>query len=82
MQKITYNLIHRPSPIVNSVCPGFVKTDIARGFSFQFLLQFFLWMKALPTDVGARSLVLLGATAPGLHGQFRQPYFTEEKYKR
>lgn len=70
----------RPSPIINSVCPGFVKTDIARGFSIQLLIQFFFWMKAVPVDVGANSLVLLGTTTPEQHGKFFRPYYTDEEY--
>ena len=62
---------------MNSVCPGFVKTDIGRGFSLQLILQFFYWMKENPTDVGANTLVLLAATTPEQHGQFRRPYFTD-----
>lgn len=73
---------NRPSPIVSSVCPGFVKTDIGRGYSFQLFLQFFFWMKAMPTDVGAKALVMLGTTTPEQHGQFRRPYLTDEQYEK
>ena len=76
------NVFDRLSPIVNSVCPGFVKTDIARTFSMQFILQIFYWMKATPTDFGANTLVLLGTTTPEQHGEFHRPYFTDEQYAK
>jgi hypothetical protein len=67
---------------VNSVCPGFLKTDIARTFSMQFVLHFFYWMKAIPTYVSANTLVLLGTTTPEQHGEFHRPYFTDEQYAK
>jgi hypothetical protein len=67
---------------VNSVCPGFLNTDIAQTFSIQFVLHFFYWMKTIPTDVSADTLVSLGTTTPEQHGEFHRPYFTDEQYAK
>ena len=72
-----------PSPIVNSVCPGLVKTDISRGFKnkgliFKWIEGIFMWWKANPAAEGAKALVV--ATTTDDHGKFQRPYLTDEEY--
>jgi hypothetical protein len=71
------------SPIVNSVCPGLIKTDISRGFKnkgliFKWIEGLFMWWKAMPPSEGAKALVV--ATTTDDHGTFRRPYLTNEQY--
>lgn len=40
-----------------------------------------LALKAVPADVGARSLILAAKTTSEEHGTFRRPYLTDEEYE-
>jgi len=80
-------LIIRPNPIINAVCPGFIKTNIGhtyaeRGIVYKLLLAIFNALKAAPSDVGARSLVLAATTKEEEHGTFRRPYMTDDEYAK
>ncbi|KAF8850073.1 NAD(P)-binding protein [Acephala macrosclerotiorum] len=77
------------SPVVNSVCPGIVHTGIARSFGGGGLVQSYIaWaymsvaLKAVPADVGSRSLVVAGKMGPEEHGKFHRPYLTDEEYAK
>ncbi|KUJ06422.1 NAD(P)-binding protein [Mollisia scopiformis] len=77
------------SPIVNTVCPGIVQTGIARSFGggvwgMQCVAKAYmaLALKAVPADVGARSLVVAAKTTPEQHGTFRRPYLTDDEYEK
>ncbi|KAH7355449.1 hypothetical protein BKA65DRAFT_498436 [Rhexocercosporidium sp. MPI-PUGE-AT-0058] len=74
-----------PSPIVNIVCPGMIRTNIARdfankGFFFKIVEAVLMFFITNPADVGARSLVLIATTTPDQHGTFRNPMLTKEEY--
>ncbi len=69
---------YRPDPIVNSVCPGYIRTNIAHAFGEKNpfmtpIIALFFFLKCNPADVGARSLVKLGNTAIEEHGKFKTP---------
>ncbi|KAK0119363.1 hypothetical protein ONS95_010815 [Cadophora gregata] len=75
----------RPSPIINIVCPGMIRTNIARdfankGFFNKLVAMLFMYIRCNPADVGARSLVLMGITKEEEHGTFRNPMLTREEY--
>tara|TARA_R110002060_G_scaffold22499_3_gene30488 strand:- start:328 stop:915 length:588 start_codon:yes stop_codon:yes gene_type:complete len=77
--------ISSPSPIVNIVCPGMIRTNIARGFAnkgtfFKLIEALFMYIRCNPADVGARSLVLMGTTTKEEHGTFRNPMLSREEY--
>jgi hypothetical protein len=77
----------RPSPIVNSVCPGMIKTNITRDFTkdslfFTMVEKVFMWIKAAPVERGGKSLVLATTTNEAQHGMFLRPYMTDEEYDK
>jgi hypothetical protein len=87
LQLVTTKLTNSPSPIINTVCPGLIKTNIARSFAekrffYKLATHLFLWLKANPADVGAKSLVLVATTTPEQHGMFRRPYMTDKEYAK
>lgn len=73
-----------PSPVVNSVCPGIVKTGIIRAFEakglfYKLVANFIMWWQgALPAEEGAKSLVVTSLSDK--HGKFRRPWGTDEEY--
>ncbi len=73
-----------PSPIVNTVCPGPVQTDLARQFASKGIFHraaIAAWnLKCLTPEVGARALVLASATSPAEHGKFIRSYMTDAEY--
>ncbi|KAG4437048.1 hypothetical protein IFR05_007462 [Cadophora sp. M221] len=74
-----------PSPIVNIVCPGMIRTNIARDFAskgifFKIAEAVIMSIICNPVDVGARSLVLIATTTPDQHGTFRNPMLTKDEY--
>ncbi|KAH7411510.1 hypothetical protein BKA64DRAFT_663616 [Cadophora sp. MPI-SDFR-AT-0126] len=74
-----------PSPIINIVCPGMIRTNIARGFAnkgplYKLIEAAFMFIRCNPADVGARSLVLMGDTTKEEHGTFRNPMLSREEY--
>lgn len=76
----------KPDPIVNSVCPGRIRSNIGHAFAERNpllvpVLKLWLWIGSNPTDVGARSLVKLGATKPEEHGKFKTPTMPVEELK-
>jgi hypothetical protein len=78
-------LFPSPSPIVNVVCPGRVSSNLPRDFAAKSILHrglVAIWKNftTLPTDVGARQLVLVGTTSPAEHGKFIRPYMTDAEY--
>jgi hypothetical protein len=74
-----------PSPIVNIVCPGRVSSNLARDVAAKSIIHRglvagFKYFATLPTDVGARQLVLAATTSPAEHGKFIRPYYTDAEY--
>jgi len=75
-----------PDPIVNCVCPGTIKTNIAHGFVdtkgalMAPIIWIWMWLKASPAVEGTKSLVNIGAMGPESHGLFKRPYMTDEEY--
>ncbi|KAH8811768.1 hypothetical protein F5884DRAFT_289417 [Xylogone sp. PMI_703] len=76
----------RPQVIVNPVCPGLVKSDLARGHKTSFLMSLavdaFLNIVPKTTEGGARSIVLAAVTAPSETGKNIRHYGTEEEYNQ
>jgi hypothetical protein len=86
LSAFSLTLSSSPSPIINVVCPGRVSTSLARDFAAKSILHQGLvaaWkaLVTLPTDVGARQLVLAGTTPPVEHGKFIRPYMTDAEYE-
>ena len=80
-------LICSPSPIVNVVCPGPVKSDLARQLTEKGILQGIMvriWftVKCLSTDVGARALVMAAKTITEENGKFVRFYMTDAEYEK
>lgn len=62
-----------------------IRTNIARGFAskgfiYKMVETIFMFIRANPADVGARSLVLIATTTPEEHGTFRNPMLTRVEY--
>ncbi|KAH9209149.1 hypothetical protein DL95DRAFT_467086 [Leptodontidium sp. 2 PMI_412] len=73
------------SPIFNIVCPGMIRTNIARDFAsksffFKIVEAVFMSILSNPADVGARSLVLIASTTLDQHGTFRNPILMKDEY--
>ncbi|TAQ84760.1 hypothetical protein B7494_g6919 [Chlorociboria aeruginascens] len=71
-----------PDVIVNSMCPGFVKSDLGRQYKTGFLMSaaFDAFMSTVPksTEGGARTLVLAALTKPEENGKYITHY---QKYE-
>ncbi|KAI9692845.1 MAG: hypothetical protein M1822_004839 [Bathelium mastoideum] len=73
--------------LVNSVCPGLVKTDIGRaiaGQSWYMQIIVYLYMAILgkSPDFGARFYVAAACRSKKEHGQFANPWLTREQYTK
>lgn len=76
-----------PRPIVNSVCPGLVRTDVSRELTAKSIVHrsvtnLLLWFKGLAPEEGAKSLVLLGKMLEKDHGKFTCTYLSDEEYPK
>ncbi|KAL3422437.1 short-chain dehydrogenase [Phlyctema vagabunda] len=75
-----------PQVIVNTICPGLVKSDLARQYKTSYLLtagvNLFQAVLSKSTEGGARTLVLSGLTPASDHGKFIKHYSTDEEYNR
>jgi hypothetical protein len=75
------------NPVVNSICPGPVRSDLAREFSDRGALQRGI-INALfarthnNTEVGTRPIVLAATVPPEDNGKFIQPYWSEAEYEK
>ncbi|KAI1257778.1 hypothetical protein MGN70_000822 [Eutypa lata] len=77
----------RPQVIVNTMCPGPVKTDLSRHFSekyaaFVVVRTIFTGLFAKSSADGARTYVAVGLTKEDEHGKFVQFYQPEGDYKK
>ncbi|TEY62503.1 hypothetical protein BOTCAL_0161g00200 [Botryotinia calthae] len=74
-----------PNVIVNSICPGMVKSDLGREYNTGVVIGIMinLWMSLAckTTEGGARTYVLAALTPSSEHGAHYTNYETEENYK-
>jgi NAD(P)-dependent dehydrogenase (short-subunit alcohol dehydrogenase family) len=73
----------KPSPIINTMCPGLCKSDLGRAYSNKNILYkigawLFYALIGKTTEAGARTFVLASMTGPIDHGRYIQHYGTEE----
>ena len=68
------------------MCPGMVKSDLARGFQTNFLMTFivnlFMTVVSKSTEGGARTLVMAATTNPAENGMYFTNYQTDEEYRK
>lgn len=67
------------------MCPGIIKTNLAHGFADKGIIQqagisVFHWLKAVPADVGARTLVLSATSKAEDNGKFIISHKTDAQY--
>ncbi|KAF7947045.1 uncharacterized protein EAE97_004294 [Botrytis byssoidea] len=71
--------------IVNSICPGMVKSDLGReyntGVAMSIMISLWMGLACKTTEGGARTYVLAALTSSSEHGAHYTNYETEEKYK-
>ncbi|KAI1173172.1 hypothetical protein F4777DRAFT_590005 [Nemania sp. FL0916] len=77
----------RPEVIINTACPGVVRTQLARGFSessraLAFGVAIFQALQAKTAENGARTLIAAGLTKEDENGKFIRFYGSEEEYKK
>ncbi|TVY43589.1 Short-chain dehydrogenase/reductase [Lachnellula subtilissima] len=74
-----------PEVIVNPLCPGMVKSDLAREYQTNFLLTMavnsYMTLLSKTTEGGARSLVLTALTPPEDNGKYITHYQSDKDYK-
>jgi len=78
---------NRPTSILNTICPGAIKTDLAKdfkskGFIHGILVDIFQAVKSSSVEVGARYLVTSAASAEIDLGKFHIPYLTEAQFEK
>ncbi|CAJ2511824.1 Uu.00g074490.m01.CDS01 [Anthostomella pinea] len=76
----------RPEVILNTVCPGIVKTDLSRGYkkasyAFVVLAGVFTGLFGKSPENGARAIVHTALTKEGEHGKFIRFYGSETEYR-
>jgi hypothetical protein len=69
------------------LCPGIIKTNLARDFSEKgivqkTIVQLFQALKGAPPNVGARTLVLATTLQEKDNGKFFAPYKTDAEYTK
>ncbi|CCD44252.1 hypothetical protein ACHAO1_004544 [Botrytis cinerea] len=83
--KLALSTDGKPKVIVNSICPGMVKSDLGREYNTGAVIGIMinLWMSLAckTTEGGARTYVLAALTPPSEHGAHYTNYETEENYK-
>ncbi|TGO30863.1 hypothetical protein BPAE_0003g01490 [Botrytis paeoniae] len=71
--------------IVNSICPGMVKSDLGReyntGVAMGIMINLWMGLACKTTEGGARTCVLAALTPSSEHGSHYTNYETEKKYK-
>ncbi|KAH6645802.1 hypothetical protein BKA67DRAFT_86297 [Truncatella angustata] len=77
---------HRPEVILNILCPGAVKTDLARNFrdksvAFVILVEVFQTLFGKSPEDGARTYMASVTTSESEHGKFVQFYKSESQMK-
>ncbi|KAF7953145.1 hypothetical protein EAE96_006362 [Botrytis aclada] len=72
--------------IVNSICPGMVKSGLSREYktsvAMRIMINLWMGLAAKTTEAGARTYVLAALTPSSEHGAHYTNYETEEKYKK
>ncbi|ROW13644.1 hypothetical protein VPNG_04525 [Cytospora leucostoma] len=76
-----------PLVVVNSVCPGMVKTDIgrhiaSRSWFHNLCTVLTLWVTAKTADSGARICVAAALKPKEAHGEFFNYWLTADQYRR
>ncbi|KAI1354158.1 hypothetical protein F5Y01DRAFT_321828 [Xylaria sp. FL0043] len=77
----------RPEVIINTSCPGVVKTNLARNFTegsraFAIAVALFHAFLGKSAENGARTLIAAGLTKEDENGKFIRFYGSEEEYQR
>jgi hypothetical protein len=76
----------RASPIVNTVCPGPVKTNLSRHFASRSIfhqgLVALITVRSLSPEEGARALVLATTTTPPENGKFVTAFISDADYAK
>ncbi|KAI1753874.1 hypothetical protein F4782DRAFT_73614 [Xylaria castorea] len=77
----------RPDVIINTTCPGIVRTDLARNFTenslfFTIAVAVFQAVLAKTAENGARALIAAGLTKEGENGKFIRFYGSEAEYRK
>ncbi len=67
------------------MCPGMVKSDLARGYGSNPLMRLAVWafttLLSKTTEGGARTLVRMGLTKPEDHGRYFNLTPQDETYQ-
>jgi len=75
----------KPQVIINPMCPGMVKSDLARQYKTNILLSLgvdmIMNLAMKRTEGGARSLVLTVMTKPEENGKYITHYQSDKEYK-
>ncbi|KAI0101865.1 hypothetical protein GGR51DRAFT_528778 [Nemania sp. FL0031] len=76
-----------PEVIVNTSCPGVVRTQLARSFSessrvLAFGVALFQFLQAKTAESGARTLIATGLTKESENGKFIRFYGSKEEYEK
>ncbi|KAI1330008.1 NAD(P)-binding protein [Xylariaceae sp. FL0255] len=82
---VTYS--SKTGVIVNTMCPGQVKTDLARHYAeasraIAMILPVFMGIKGKTPENGARTLIVTGLTEEKENGKFIKFYGSEENYQK
>ncbi|KAF2965442.1 hypothetical protein GQX73_g8142 [Xylaria multiplex] len=77
----------RPEVIINTSCPGVVKTNIARNYTegsilFTIAVAIFHGLQGKTAENGARTLIAAGRTKEDENGKFIRFYGSEEEYQK
>ncbi|KAI1817127.1 NAD(P)-binding protein [Poronia punctata] len=77
----------RPEVIVNTTCPGMVRTGLARHYTgksrvFDAFIAAYMGLAAKTPENGARTLIAAARTKEGEHGKFIRFYGSEEDYRK
>ncbi|KAI0485440.1 hypothetical protein F4859DRAFT_381614 [Xylaria cf. heliscus] len=77
----------RPDVIINTTCPGIVRTALARNFTensilFTILVAVFQGVLAKTAESGARTLIAAGLTKESENGKYIRFYGTEAEYQK
>ncbi|KAI0418687.1 hypothetical protein F5X98DRAFT_107862 [Xylaria grammica] len=77
----------RPEVIINTSCPGVVRTNLARNYTegsllFTIAVAFFHGFLGKTAENGARTLIAAGRTKEDENGKFVRFYGSEEEYQK
>ncbi|KAI0910242.1 hypothetical protein F4823DRAFT_381803 [Ustulina deusta] len=87
LAKIAQGTDARPEVIVNTCCPGVVKTNLARNYTegsraYTIAVAVFLAFLGKTAESGARTLIAAGVTKESENGKFVKFYGSEQEYQK